>query len=87
MKNMENGNDFYLVRVEETLARTFKISKNKAKSLEDAEDIVTDLYQSGEINLDVDDFYDKTITAREVENEDLSLYDDIADYDSGYEYE
>lgn len=87
MKNMENSNDFYLVRVEETLARTFKISKNKAKSLEDAEDIVTDLYQSGEINLDVDDFYDKTITAREVENEDLSLYDDIADYDSGYEYE
>lgn len=87
MKNMENSNDFYLVRVEETLARTFKISKNKAKSLEDAEDIVTDLYQSGEINLEVDDFYDKTITAREVENEDLSLYDDIADYDSGYEYE
>ena len=87
MKNTENNNDFYLVRVEETLARTFKVSKNKAKSLEDAEDIVTDLYQSGEINLDVDDFYDKTITAREVENEDLSLYDDIADYDSGYEYE
>lgn len=87
MKNMENSNDFYLVRVEETLARTFKISKNKAKSLEDAEDIVTDLYRFGEINLGVDDFYDKTITAREVENEDLSLYDDITDYDSGYEYE
>ncbi len=87
MKNTENNNDFYLVRVEETLARTFKVSKNKAKSLEDAEDIVTNLYQFGEINLEVDDFYDKTITAREVENEDLSLYDDIADYDSGYEYE
>lgn len=87
MKNTENNNDFYLVRVEETLARTFKVNKNKAKSLEDAEDIVTNLYRFGEINLEVDDFYDKTITAREVENEDLSLYDDIADYDSGYEYE
>lgn len=85
MKNTENNNDFYLVRVEETLARTFKVSKNKAKSLKDAEDIITNLYQFGEINLEVDDFYDKTITAREVEN--LSLYDDIADYDSGYEYE
>lgn len=87
MKNTENNNDFYLVRVEETLARTFKVNKNKAKSLEDAEDIVTNLYRFGEINLEVDDFYDKTITAREVENEDLSLYDDITDYDSGYEYE
>lgn len=81
MKKMENNNDYYLVRVEETLARTFKVSKNKAQSLEDAEDIVTDLYQSGKINLEVDDFYDKTITAREVEDEDLSLYEDIADDD------
>lgn len=77
MKNMENGNDFYLVRVEETLARTVKVDKSKAKSLEEAEEYVRELYEKGDIILDSEDFFEKEITAREVENEDLSLYEDI----------
>ncbi len=77
MKNMENGNDFYLVRVEETLARTVKVDKSKAKSLEEAEEHVRELYEKGDIILDLEDFFEKEITAKEVENEDLSLYEDI----------
>ena len=84
MSNSEKNNDFYLVRVEEILARTVKIDKSKAGSLEEAENYVADLYRSGDIVLDSEDFYDKEITAREVENEDLSLYEDVSDLDDAY---
>lgn len=85
MSNSEKKQyDFYLVRVEEILARTVKIDKSKAGSLEEAEDYVRELYKSGDIVLDSDDFFDKEITAREVENEDLSLYEDVSDLDDAY---
>lgn len=89
MKNLENNEDYYLVRIEEILSKTFKVSKNKAQSLEDAENLVDDLYQLGKIEIDVESgaCYDYNVTAREVEDECLSLYEDIADYDGDYEYE
>lgn len=84
MSNSEKSNDFYLVRVEEILARTVKIDKSKAGSLEEAEDYVRGLYRNGDIVLDSDDFFDKEITAREVENENLSLFEDVSDLEDGY---
>lgn len=47
MSNSEKNNNFYLVRVEEILARTVKIDKSKAGSLEEAEDYVRGLYENG----------------------------------------
>lgn len=76
--------DFYLVRVEEILAKTLKVDKSKVSSLEEAENYVAGLYRSGDIVLDSEDFYDKEITAREVENEDLSLYEDVSGLDDTY---
>lgn len=83
-KNIEEK-DYYLVRVEEVLARTVKVDKSKAGSLEEAEDYVRELYENGDIILYSEDFFEKEITAREVENEDLSLYEDVSDLENGYE--
>lgn len=69
--------EYYLVRIEETLARTFKVSKNKANTLEEAEALATDVYQNVGIILDADDFSEVEITAREVSGEDLSLFEEI----------
>ena len=85
MSSSERNNDFYLVRVEEILARTVKIDKSKAGSLEEAEDYVRGLYENGDIILDSEDFFEQEITAREVENEDLSLFEDVSDLEDGYE--
>lgn len=85
MSNSEKNNNFYLVRVEEILARTVKIDKSKAGSLEEAEDYVRGLYENGDIILDLEDFFEREITAREVENEDLSLFEDVSDLEDEYE--
>lgn len=85
MSNSEKNNNFYLVRVEEILARTVKIDKSKAGSLEEAEDYVRGLYENGDIVLDSEDFFEQKIAAREVENEDLSLFEDVSDLEDGYE--
>lgn len=85
MSNSEKNNNFYLVRVEEILARTVKIDKSKAGSLEEAEDYVRGLYENGDIILDLEDFFEREITAREVKNEDLSLFEDVSDLEDEYE--
>lgn len=72
---MNNNEEYYLVMVEETLSKTVKV---KAKSLTEAEDIVTDAYTKGEIVLDYKDFDNNPeITARVVEDEDLDLYEEL----------
>lgn len=69
-------NKYYLVTIEETLSRTVKV---KANSLEDAERKVEDAYNPPrcDIILDADDFCEKEITAREVTDDDLSLYEEV----------
>lgn len=63
---------YYLVRVEETLARTYKV---KANSLEEAEEKMEHAYrEEGTVILDADDFVCGEITGREVKDEDLSIY-------------
>lgn len=65
---------YYLATVEETLSRTVKV---KADNLDEAYRKVKDAYRECEIVLDADDFVDKEITAREVADEDLSLYEEV----------
>ena len=67
---------YYLVTIEETLSRTVKV---KAESLEEAEEKVGVAYNNCEIILDADDFSDKEIIAREVDNEwdSLELFEEI----------
>lgn len=65
---------YYLVRIEETLSRTVKV---KADSINDAERKVEYAYRNCDIVLDAEDFCDKEITAREVTDEDLSLYESV----------
>lgn len=67
---------YYLVTIEETLSRTVKV---KAESLEDAEEKVGTAYHNCEIILDAEDFVDKEITAREVDEEwdSLELFEEI----------
>lgn len=65
---------YYLVTIEETLSRTVKV---KANSLGEAARKIEDIYYYGDIVLDADDFCDKEITAREVTDEDLSLYEEV----------
>ena len=67
---------YYLVTVEEILSRTLKV---KAESLEDAERKVDFAYDLCDIVLDAEDFSDKEITAREVTDEDLDLYEELED--------
>ena len=63
---------YYLVRIEETLARTVKV---KAKSLEEAAKKVEHAYrEEGTIVLDADDFVCGDIYEKEVTDEDLSFY-------------
>ena len=65
---------YYLVTIEETLSRTVKV---EATSLNEAISKIEDAYYNCEVVLDADDFCDKEITAREVTDEDLSLYEEI----------
>lgn len=76
---------YYLVTIEETLSRTVKV---KANSIEEAERKVEDAYNPPrcEIILDADDFCEKEITAREVANEDLDLYEEIEEDEDKDEY-
>ena len=68
---------YYLVRVEETLARTYKV---KAKSLEEAEEKMEYAYrEEGTVVLDADDFVCGEIYSREVKDEDLSIYMELED--------
>lgn len=68
---------YYLVRVEETLSRTFKV---KATSLEEAEEKMEQAYrEDGTVILDVDDFECGEIFGREVRDEDLSLYEELSE--------
>ena len=65
---------YYLVTIEETLSRTVKV---KASSIEEATSKVEGAYYDCDIVLDADDFCDKEITAREVDDDDLSLYEEM----------
>lgn len=65
---------YYLVTIEETLSRTVKV---KAESLEDAERKVESSYRDCDIILDSEDYVDTEISAREVDDEDLSLYEEL----------
>lgn len=69
---------YYLVTIEETLSRTVKV---KAENIDEAWSKVNDAYRECEIVLDADDFVDKEITAREVTDEDLSLYEEVESED------
>ena len=63
---------YYLVRVEETLARTYKVI---ASSLEEAEEKMEYAYrEKGTVILDADDFVCGEIHGREAKDEDLSIY-------------
>lgn len=70
---------YYLVRVEETLARTYKV---KATSLEEADAKMEYAYrEKGTVILDADDFVCGEVYAREVKNEDLSIFMELEDED------
>ena len=78
--NTQNqGDSVYLVTVTETLTRTFKVSKARAKDSDEAEGLVRNKYQKGDIILDADDFAMYEISARKHTNENLDLYEDIDD--------
>ena len=66
--------EYYLVTITETSSRTVKV---KANSLKDAEDKVELAYDKGDIILNADDFDEKEISAREVTDEDLELYEEV----------
>ena len=66
---------YFLVRVEETLSRTYKV---KANSLEEAEEKMNQAYrEDGTVILDAADFLEGKIFGREVKDEDLDLYEKL----------
>ena len=66
--------NYYLVTIEETLSRTVKV---KAENAEHAYYKAERAYRECDIVLDAEDFCDKEITAREVTDEDLNLYEEV----------
>lgn len=66
----------YLVQVKEVLQRTYIV---EADSRYEAEDIAESAYSESKIILDADDFAENEFIAREVADEDLSLYSEIPD--------
>lgn len=64
----------YLVTVKEVLSRTVVV---EAIDKLDAENIVQVAYDNAEMILDADDFLENYISARDIKNEDLSLYSSI----------
>jgi hypothetical protein len=77
LKEIKTWKKYYLVTVEETLSRTYKV---KASSLEEAEEKMEYAYrEEGTIILDADDFVCGEVQGREVKDEDLSLYMELED--------
>lgn len=66
----------YLVQVRETLQRTYIV---EADNKYEAEDIAESAYSESKIILEADDFAENEFIAREVTDEDLSLYSEIPD--------
>ena len=65
---------YFLVRVTETLAKTYKI---KAETLEEAVEKVENEYYENGIVLDYDDYDESNIEGREVTDECLDDYNEL----------
>lgn len=65
---------YYLVTIEEVLSRTIKV---KADSLDTAEEKAEEIYYEEKIILDAEDISGRSFVAREVTDEDLSLYEEV----------